>query len=105
MTGTDDPGSIAAVVAAAAARHPDVVGLSSGAFRTISTPVRGGTVSGVAVRPTAVEVGLVTRFGRPIPDIVAEVRDGLAPLTGGRVVHVFVEDVVAGLGGGAPTGG
>ncbi|MEV2279085.1 hypothetical protein AB0I72_26230 [Nocardiopsis sp. NPDC049922] len=105
MTGADEPEERAAALAEAAARHPDVVGLSSGAFGTISTPVRGGTVSGVAVRPTAVEVGLVTRFGRPIPDIVAEVRDGLAPLAGGRVVHVFVEDVIAGLGGGAPTGG
>ncbi|OLT28840.1 hypothetical protein BJF83_13690 [Nocardiopsis sp. CNR-923] len=105
MTGADDPGQLAAVLAAKAARHPDVAWLSSGAFRTISTPVRGGTVVGVAVRSTAVEVGLVTRFGRSIPDIVAEVRDVLAPLAGGRVVHVFVEDVVAGLGGGAPKDG
>ncbi|MCY9782371.1 hypothetical protein KIK06_00520 [Nocardiopsis sp. EMB25] len=101
----DEPAETAARLAEAALCFPDVVGLSAGAFGTISTPARGGFVHGVAVRSGAVEVGLVVRFGRPIPGVVTEVRDGLGPLSGGRAVHVFVEDVVAGLGGDAPSGG
>ncbi|WP_116247775.1 hypothetical protein [Nocardiopsis sp. FIRDI 009] len=98
------PEETAVRLAEEAVRFPDVVELSPGAFGTISTPARGGFVRGVAVRPGTVEVGLVVRFGRPIPRVVTEVREGLGPLAGGRAVHVFVEDVVAGLGGGAPSG-
>lgn len=101
----EDPGEVARRLAEEAGRFPDVVELSSGGFGTLSTPVPGGRVHGVAVRADAVEVGVVVRFGRPLPEIAAEVRRGLAPLAGGRAVHVCVEDVVAGLGGGARTGG
>jgi hypothetical protein len=59
----------------------------------------------VAVRDDSVEVGVVVRFGRPLPEIAAELRRGLTPVAGGRTVHVSVEDVVAGLRDGARTGG
>lgn len=97
---TDVPGEIAELIAREAVRFPDVVGLSVGGFGTLNTPVPGGHVRGVAVREDSVEVGVVLRYGRPLPEIVAELRQGLTPPAGGRVVHISVEDVVAGLGGG-----
>ncbi|KOX11971.1 hypothetical protein ADL05_22710 [Nocardiopsis sp. NRRL B-16309] len=84
---------------------PDVVELSAGGFGTLQTPVPGGRVRGIAVRGDHVEVGVVVRFGRAIPDITAEIRDVLAPLAAGRPVHVYVEDVVAGLGEGSRASG
>lgn len=100
MAGSEVPGETALAVAEAAGRFPDVVAMSSGSFGTLSTPVPGGRIRGVAVRDDHVEVGVVVRYGRPLPEIAAEIRRGLAPLSGGRAVHVSVEDVVAGLGDG-----
>ena len=100
-----DPGEVARGMAEAVAGCPDVVALSTGGFGTLQTPVPGGRVRGVAVRDDHVEVGVVVRFGRPIPDITAEIRALLAPMAVGRAVHVYVEDVVAGLGGGSRAGG
>ena len=102
--GGEDPGEVARHVAEEAVRFPDVVELSSGGFGTLATPVPGGRVRGVAVRGDGIEVGVVVRFGRPLPEIAAELRRGLAPLAGGRTVHVSVEDVVAGLDDGTRTG-
>lgn len=100
-----DPGEVARGMAKAARGCPDVVELSAGGFGTLQTPVPGGRVRGVAVRGGHVEVGVVVRFGRPIPDITAEVRAALAPMAAGRAVHVYVEDVVAGLGEDSRAGG
>ncbi|MBB6120755.1 hypothetical protein [Nocardiopsis algeriensis] len=94
----EDTEEVARRLAREAVRFPDVVSLSSGSFGTLATPVPGGRVDGVAVRGDSVEVGVVVRFGRPLPRIAAEVRQGLLPLAGGRTVHVSVEDVIAGLG-------
>ncbi|MFE1167179.1 hypothetical protein [Nocardiopsis sp. NPDC058789] len=101
--GGDDRGAIARALAEGALRFSDVVELSSGSFGTLSTAVPGGRVRGVAVRDDHVEVGVVLRYGRPLPEVAAEIRRGLAPLSGGRAVHVSVEDVVAGLGDGTRT--
>lgn len=103
--GGEDTEEMARSIARKAISFPDVVELSSGGFGTLVTPVPGGRVHGVAVRADNVEVGVVVRFGRPLPEVVAEVRRGLAPLTGGRTVHICVEDVVAGFGGGTRPGG
>lgn len=103
MAGSETPGETAQAVAESITRFPDVVELSSGAFGTLSTALPGGRVQGVAVRDDYVEVGVVVRYGRPLPVIAAEIRRGLAPVSGGRAVHVSVEDVVAGLGDGTRT--
>ncbi|MBR8741133.1 hypothetical protein [Nocardiopsis sp. MG754419] len=105
MAGGEAPEQTALEIAAAAVRFPDVVELSSGSFGTLSTPALGGRVRGVAVRGDHVEIGVVVRYGRPLPEIATEIRRGLTPLAGGRVVHVSVEDVVAGLGDGARAAG
>ena len=94
--GAGDPGETARRVARAALRAPDVIELSAGAFGTLATPVPGGRVRGVAVRTDTVEVGVVVHFGRPLPEIAAELRAELTPIAEGRTVHIWVEDVVAG---------
>ncbi|CAL9427094.1 hypothetical protein SUDANB121_01989 [Nocardiopsis dassonvillei] len=99
MAGVDEPGETARRMARAALRSPHVVELSAGAFGTLSTPVPGGRVRGVAVRADTAEVGVVVHFGRPLPEIAGELRRELAPLSGGRAVHICVEDVVAGATG------
>lgn len=104
MHDDETPESIARRVADVVAGHPDVVELSVGGFSTLVTPAPGGLVKGVAVRPTEIEVGVVVRYGRALLEVAAELRRRLAPLVGGRIVHVSVEDVVAGLGG-ARSGG
>lgn len=105
MVGGDVTVRIALNIAEAAVRFPDVVSLSSGAFGLLNTPMRGGRVQGVTVRDDHIEVGVVVRYGRPLPEVAAELRRGLTPLAGGRTVHVSVEDVVAGLDDGVRAAG
>ncbi|WP_285731670.1 hypothetical protein [Nocardiopsis sp. ATB16-24] len=104
MGSEEEPGEVARRLAREAEAFPDVVELSSGGFGTLATPVPGGRVHGVAVRADSVEIGVVVRFGRPLPEITAEMRRRLAPLAAGRIVHISVEDVIAGLGDGAGSG-
>lgn len=103
MSGSETPGEIAQAITESITRFADVVELSSGAFGTLSTAVPGGRIRGVVVRDDYVEVGVVVRYGRPLPVIAAEIRRGLATVSGGRAVHVSVEDVVAGFGDGTRT--
>ncbi|MBB6173163.1 putative alkaline shock family protein YloU [Nocardiopsis mwathae] len=96
MGGSVDAATVARRIAARVRELPDVVDLSPGAFRTTVTPAPEGRIIGVAVRATTVEIGVVVRYGRPPPQIAAEIREDVRPLAMGRVVHVSVEDVVAG---------
>jgi hypothetical protein len=77
-------------VAGAVRRCPDVAELSSGPFETVATYLPGRTVSGVALRDDEVEVSIVVRQGRPLPEIADEVRAAIAPLVGGRPVNVHI---------------
>lgn len=97
MAESGSPEEVARRIADEVVRCTDVVALSAGGFGTLVTPAPGGHVHGVAVRGAELEVGLVIRFGRPLPDITAEIRRSLVPFAGGRAVHISVEDVVAGL--------
>lgn len=99
MREEETPESIARHVAEVVEDHPDVVELSVGGLSALATPVPGGAVRGVAVRPAEIEVGVVVRYGRALLEISAELRRQLAPLADDRIVHVSVEDVVAGTGG------
>ncbi|GAA1070611.1 hypothetical protein [Nocardiopsis composta] len=83
-------------VAERVAALPDVVELSAGPYGTIATLGAGVRVKGVAVRDSGIEIGVVVRYGRPLPDIAEEVRGAAAAEAGPGDVHVSVEDVVAG---------
>jgi hypothetical protein len=77
-------------VAGVVRRCPDVADLSNGPFATVATYLPGRKVSGVALRDDEVEVSIVVRQGRPLPEIADEVRAAIAPLVGGRPVNVHI---------------
>ncbi|TKK87242.1 Asp23/Gls24 family envelope stress response protein [Herbidospora galbida] len=72
---------------------PGVAALTRGRFGTATTYLPGGSVPGVRLHDEAVEIHVAVRYGRPIPEIVAEVREAVSPLSGDRRVDVTVEDV------------
>ncbi|MEU6427192.1 hypothetical protein ABZ860_14980 [Microbispora sp. NPDC046973] len=78
---------------------PDVADLSRGPFGVVATHLPGGLVPGVAVRDDAIEVDIVARYGRPLPEIADLVRDAIGGLAGGRRVDVTIADVVTDGGG------
>lgn len=82
-------------VAAAARESPDVLDLSAGAFGTVHTVLYDDVVKGVSLSPTRVEVGVVVRWGRPLPDIAADVRGAVAVVVPDHAIDVTIEDVVA----------
>ncbi|WP_202610040.1 Asp23/Gls24 family envelope stress response protein [Herbidospora solisilvae] len=84
-----DAGRIAETVVSC----PGVAGLTRGPFGTVATYRPGGSVPGVSLRDEAVEIHVAVRYGRPIPEIVDEVREAVSPLSGDRRVDVMVEDV------------
>lgn len=80
-------------VAARVRDCPLVADLSTGRFGTIATPVPGGRIEGVALRDGSVEIGVVARYGPPLPEVAEQVRSAVQPLVPGRVVHVSIEDI------------
>ncbi|MEV7805287.1 hypothetical protein AB0O28_20275 [Microbispora sp. NPDC088329] len=77
---------------------PDVADLSRGPFGVVATHLPGGMVPGVAVRDQAIEVDIVARYGRPLPEVADLVRDAIGGLARGRRVDVTIADVVTDVG-------
>jgi hypothetical protein len=71
-------------------RCPDVVDLSGGPFGTVATYLPGERLPGVALRENEVEVSVVVRLGRPLPEIADEMRAAVAPMVGDRPVNVHI---------------
>ncbi|MBE3010793.1 hypothetical protein IL992_16545 [Microbispora sp. NEAU-D428] len=78
---------------------PDVADLSRGPFGVVATYLPGGLVPGVAVRDDVIEVDIVARYGRPLPEVADLVRDAIGDLAAGRRVDVTIADVVRDDGG------
>ncbi|WP_311932251.1 hypothetical protein [Microbispora sp. H11081] len=76
----------------------DVADLSKGPFGAVATYLPGGLVPGIAVRDDRVEVDIVARYGRPLPEVADLVRDAIGDLAGGRRVDVTIADVVTDSG-------
>lgn len=103
MTGPDamtvptptDPAVLAELVADAVTAHPSVARLDGGAFGTVATYLPAGRLVGVHVgRPgEPVEIAVVLRLDRPIPDVVASLRTTVRALCDGASVDVTVADV------------
>jgi hypothetical protein len=98
MTGRHDPApaqeaELADLIAAAVASCPGVAGLTQIPGVPVATYLPGRTVSGVAVRAGEVEVCAVARYGLPLPQIAAQIRQAVVPLVPGRVVHVLIGDI------------
>ncbi|WP_158854354.1 hypothetical protein [Saccharothrix deserti] len=94
MTGRS-PGEIAVAIERALLTHPAVVRLDGGAFGVIATPAPGRRVVGVDVAGEGrrVEIAVVVRIGRPVPEVVAELRDRVTRIAGPVKVDVTVSDV------------
>jgi hypothetical protein len=82
-------------IAAAVTSCPDVAGLTQVAGMPVATYLPGRTVSGVAVRPAEVEICVVARYGLPLPQVAAQVRQAVEPLVPGRVVDVVIADITS----------
>ena len=80
-------------VAQAAAACPDVAGLSDGVVGEVASYLPGRRVPGVRVGDDGVEVHIVARWGRPLPEVGEAVAAAVAPVAAGRPVRVFVDDL------------
>ncbi len=95
VTASPDPALLAELVADAVTAHPSVVRLDGGAFGAVATFLPTRRLVGVHVgRPgERVEVAVVLRLDRPIPDVVASLRTSVQALCAGVPVDVTVADV------------
>jgi hypothetical protein len=89
----DEVAELADLIAATAASCQDVAGLIQNPGIPVATYLRGRTVSGVAVRPAEVEISVVARYGPPLAQVAAQVRQAVEPLVPGRAVDVFIGDI------------
>ncbi|KAB2347008.1 hypothetical protein [Actinomadura rudentiformis] len=93
--GSPADGELAERVAAAAVRCPGVAGLCANEPENVVTYRRGAPLRGVAVHDDEVVVCVVTTLERPVFRTAETVAATVAPLVGGRSVHVIVGDVIA----------
>jgi uncharacterized alkaline shock family protein YloU len=82
------------LIAAAVTAVPGVIALHGGMFGEVATYLPGHRVLGIRANSDGVtEVHVTLRYGTPVRDTAALVRDAAAAVAGG-VVDVTVEDVV-----------
>jgi DNA-binding transcriptional LysR family regulator len=96
MTTVPDPVVLAERVAAAVTAHPAVAGLHGGPFGAVATYLPGRRLVGVRIGEgdEPVEVAVVLRPDRPIPDVVRALRREVSALCGGAAVDITVADIV-----------
>ena len=80
-------------VAAAALGSPLIAGLTGGRFGEIATYLPGRRIVGVREVDGTVEVHVVAKWGRPLPEVAEVVRAAVAPVVPGTPVAVFVDDI------------
>ncbi len=80
-------------VAAAALGSPLIAGLTGGRFGEIATYLPGRRLLGVREVDGTVEVHVVAKWGRPLPEVAEVVRAAVAPHVPGTPVAVFVDDI------------
>ncbi|HEX2315908.1 MAG TPA: hypothetical protein VHJ17_19335 [Thermomonospora sp.] len=80
-------------IAETAAACPGVAELSAGPWGHVVTYRPGLPLRGVAVREDEVQVGVVALPDRPVTETAETVGAAVAPLAGGRDVHVIVTDL------------
>jgi hypothetical protein len=91
-----DPVALAERVAAAVTAHPAVAGLHGGLYGAVATYLPGRKLVGVRIGEgdEPVEVAVVLRADRPIPDVVRALRREVSGLCGGAAVDITVADIV-----------
>jgi hypothetical protein len=98
MAPPTDADALAERVAAAVLEHPSVARLHGGPFNDVATYLASGRLVGVRIGAPGepVEVAVVLRLDRPIPDVVAALRAAVSALCPGRPVDVTVADIATG---------
>ena len=86
-------GTSAEQIATAVSAVPTVAALSGGRLGGVGTYLPGRRVTGVVLREDDLEVHVVGRYGVPVAQIAAEVRQAAEPYVGDRMVHVIIEDL------------
>jgi uncharacterized alkaline shock family protein YloU len=74
-------------------RCPSVVRLAAGNGVEVATYLPGRRVPGVRVGDGTVEVHVVARYGKALPEVADEVRRALGASIGRRQVAVFIDDL------------
>lgn len=95
-----DPDEVVRVVLAC----PDVARMSEGAVAEVASYLPGRRVPGVRAGDDGLEVHIVARWGRPLPEIGEAVHAAVAPVAAGAPVAVFVDDVELPAEGASPQG-
>lgn len=80
-------------IAAAVSACPLVARLSAGRVGEVATYLPGRRVAGVRVGADAVTVHVVARYGPTMTEVADQVRTAVSALTGGRPVHVGIDDI------------
>jgi hypothetical protein len=90
------PVELAEKVAAAVAAHPAVAGMHGGIYGSVTTYLPGRKLVGVRIGDgdEPVEVAVVLRPDRPIPEVVCALRSEVSRLCGGAAVDITVADIV-----------
>jgi hypothetical protein len=91
-----DSPALADLVAEAVLAHPSVLRLHGGDFGVTASHLPGRKVVGVRVGEAGerIEVAVVLRLDRPLPDIVADLRSRVREVAGAVKVDITVSDVV-----------
>ena len=84
-----DPESVSSAVLSC----PSVAAMAGGGPAEVATYLPGRRVMGIRSSEEAVDVHIVARWGKPLPEVGEEVRRAVAPLVGGRAVSVYIDDV------------
>lgn len=71
-----------------------VAGLSDSLFGTAATYLPGERLTGVSADDHEVNIAIVARLDRPLPETAQEVRRAVADLAGDRLVNIRINDVV-----------
>ena len=85
---------LAARIAETVDEHPSVHQRHGGEFGTITTLAPGRRLTGVVTGPP-VEVAVVLRLDRPMPEVVAELRQRVRQVAGDVPVDITVADIRA----------
>ena len=80
-------------VAAAALGSPLIAGLTGGGLGEVATYLPGRRILGVREVDGTIEVHVVAKWGRPLPEVAEVVRAAVAPHAGDAPVAIFVDDI------------
>lgn len=81
------------MIAATVTECPDVIALHPGGLTPVATYLPGRRVVGVQTDDEHIRVAVVGALGVPVPELVVQIRQALAPFALGRSVDIHVADL------------